>query len=77
MLCQAPTHSYRQELHNYLQAIYRNSNALEILTEHVGGGVWRADVLIYGALVSQATALNPTVAREAAAARALVHYRGW
>ncbi|KZP30553.1 hypothetical protein FIBSPDRAFT_1038209 [Athelia psychrophila] len=72
----AQRHSYRQELHNYLQTIYRHSNVLDIPAEDVGGGIWRADVLIYGALVAQATGLSPTGAREAAAARALAYYRG-
>ncbi|KZP26061.1 hypothetical protein FIBSPDRAFT_949846 [Athelia psychrophila] len=72
-----PQHSYRLELHNYLQTIYRNSNALEIIVEHLGEGEWRADVLIYGEIVAQATALSPTAAKEVAAARALVHHRGW
>ncbi|KZP26371.1 hypothetical protein FIBSPDRAFT_887455 [Athelia psychrophila] len=73
---QGPRHSYRQELHNYLQAIYRNSSVLEIPVQHVGGGVWRADVFIYGDLIAQATAMSAADAREAAAARALVQHRG-
>lgn len=40
----------RQELHNYLQTIYRNSNSLEIPAVPVGGGMWRADVLSMFAL---------------------------
>ncbi|KZP26374.1 hypothetical protein FIBSPDRAFT_949548 [Athelia psychrophila] len=74
---QGPRHSYRQELHNYLQAIYRNSNVLEIPAQPVSGGVWRADVFIYGNLVAQATAMSAADAREEAAARALLQHRGW
>ncbi|KZP19326.1 hypothetical protein FIBSPDRAFT_1025556 [Athelia psychrophila] len=73
---QGPRHSYRQELHNYLQAIYRNSNVLEIPAQPVSGGVWRADVFIYGNLVAQATAMSAADAREEAAARALLQHRG-
>ncbi|KZP26729.1 hypothetical protein FIBSPDRAFT_886946 [Athelia psychrophila] len=45
--------SVRQELHSYLQSIYRNSDVLDIPVREVARGVWRADVLINGLLVAQ------------------------
>lgn len=37
--------NFRQELHNYLQEIYRNSNVLSMPVQEIGRGIWRADVL--------------------------------
>ncbi|KZP26730.1 hypothetical protein FIBSPDRAFT_928415 [Athelia psychrophila] len=67
----------RQELHNYLQALYRKSDVLNIPVQEVNRGVWRADVLIHGSLVVQATGPNAHDAREEGAARALMQHREW
>ncbi|KZP25562.1 hypothetical protein FIBSPDRAFT_855753 [Athelia psychrophila] len=65
-----------QDLHNYFQAIYRNSSVLTISVQEVARCVWRADVYVYGSLYAQATGPTAHAAKEEAAWRALVQHRG-
>ena len=83
----------RQELHNYLQDIYRNSDSLQITTEQLDSNAWKARVFsaspsymliaatddfeVYNQLVAEATANRANAAKEAAAAQALAIWRGY
>lgn len=44
LLCPSPP-ADRQELHNYLQHLYRNSSVLDISAREIRKGVWLADVI--------------------------------